>query len=260
MTGPTSCPRRSRGPRRGPRTAPARIAATARRSRARRDPPGAPLQRRRARGPARDGGRPAGTPCVRRATGRSRRQGRGRAARSSAPDRRRTQRGRRRRAGARCGRGRVRRARPPDASSPARPPCRPIRRRGRPGRGRAPRPARRRRGRGPRARFRHVSSCASEASSRRTLNAEGPPEGGPSFVMRVKRGTSAAARGRSGGSGWPVRARDAGLLEDLELGEVDHLRGHVHVLDAAVGAGQVLLVVAEVVQRVLQPVLDGAEG
>ena len=54
--------------------------------------------------------------------------------------------------------------------------------------------------------------------------------------------------------------RGAGLLQDLQLGEVDHLGGHVHVADAALGRGQVLLVGGEVVERVLEAVLHRAEG
>src|SRR3954471_9001022 len=50
----------------------------------------------------------------------------------------------------------------------------------------------------------------------------------------------------------------AGLLQDLELGEVDHLRGHVHVADPALGRHQVLLVGREVVEAMLEAVLDGA--
>src|SRR4051794_18999590 len=51
----------------------------------------------------------------------------------------------------------------------------------------------------------------------------------------------------------------AGLLKDLVLRELDHLAGHVHVADTALGRGQVLLVRREVVQRVLEAVLDRAE-
>src|SRR5262245_54323565 len=51
----------------------------------------------------------------------------------------------------------------------------------------------------------------------------------------------------------------AGLLEDLVLGEVDHLRGHVDVLDAALGRLEVLLVRGEVVERVLEAVLNRTE-
>ena len=45
----------------------------------------------------------------------------------------------------------------------------------------------------------------------------------------------------------------AGLLQDVELRELGHLRGHVHVADAALGGGQVLLVGRQVVA-------DGARG
>src|SRR4051812_46006914 len=51
----------------------------------------------------------------------------------------------------------------------------------------------------------------------------------------------------------------AGLGEDLELGLVDHLLGDVDVADAALGAGEVLLEDADVVDRVLEPVLHGAQ-
>ena len=54
--------------------------------------------------------------------------------------------------------------------------------------------------------------------------------------------------------------RGASLLEDLVLRELDHLRGHVDVADAALGGREVLLVAREVVERVLEPVLHGAEG
>src|SRR5215212_1157231 len=50
-----------------------------------------------------------------------------------------------------------------------------------------------------------------------------------------------------------------GLLQDLELREVDHLCGHVHVADAALGGGQVLLVDRRVLERVPEAVLHGAE-
>src|SRR4051812_39886321 len=40
----------------------------------------------------------------------------------------------------------------------------------------------------------------------------------------------------------------AGLLQDLQLGEGDHLGGHVHVADAALGGGQVLLEGGQVVE------------
>src|SRR5436305_2326733 len=53
--------------------------------------------------------------------------------------------------------------------------------------------------------------------------------------------------------------RRAGLLQDLQLREVDHLRCHVHVADAALRGGQVLLVDGQVRQRVLEAVLHGAE-
>src|SRR3954469_2672309 len=51
----------------------------------------------------------------------------------------------------------------------------------------------------------------------------------------------------------------AGLLKDLVLRELDHLAGHVHVADTALGRGQVLLVRREVVQGVLEAVLHRAE-
>ena len=41
----------------------------------------------------------------------------------------------------------------------------------------------------------------------------------------------------------------AGLLKDVELGELGHLGGHVHVADAALGSGQVLLVRGQVRRR-----------
>src|SRR3954463_11673674 len=53
--------------------------------------------------------------------------------------------------------------------------------------------------------------------------------------------------------------RSAGLLQDLELREVDHLGGHVHVADTALGRGQVLLVDGRVLERVPEAVLDRAE-
>src|SRR3954452_8073938 len=51
----------------------------------------------------------------------------------------------------------------------------------------------------------------------------------------------------------------AGLLEDVVLGELHHLRRHVHVADPGLGRHQVLLVRREVVQRVLEAVLHRAE-
>src|SRR5205814_9613273 len=59
-----------------------------------------------------------------------------------------------------------------------------------------------------------------------------------------------------------VRLREhggTGLLEDLELREVDHLSGHVHVADAALGRGQVLLVDRQVRQHLPDPLLHGPE-
>src|SRR3954468_17436626 len=53
--------------------------------------------------------------------------------------------------------------------------------------------------------------------------------------------------------------RSAGLLQDLELREVDHLAGHVHVADAALGSRQVLLVDRRVLERVPEAVLHRAE-
>src|SRR3954468_15298073 len=53
--------------------------------------------------------------------------------------------------------------------------------------------------------------------------------------------------------------RSAGLLQDLELRELDHLAGHVHVADAALGGGQVLLVDGRVLERVPETVLHRAE-
>src|SRR4051812_50171957 len=44
----------------------------------------------------------------------------------------------------------------------------------------------------------------------------------------------------------------AGLLQDLELREIDHLAGHVHVADPALRRDQVLLVGREVVEAVLE--------
>src|ERR671930_1134501 len=52
----------------------------------------------------------------------------------------------------------------------------------------------------------------------------------------------------------------AGLLQDLELGELDHLSGYVHVPDPALGRHQVLLVRGEVVEAMLEAVLDRAEA
>src|SRR5215207_7681482 len=51
----------------------------------------------------------------------------------------------------------------------------------------------------------------------------------------------------------------AGLLQDLELRERDHLRGHVRVADTALRRGQVLLVARDVGDGVLQTVLDRTE-
>src|SRR3954451_21998739 len=51
----------------------------------------------------------------------------------------------------------------------------------------------------------------------------------------------------------------AGLLQDLQLGEIDHLLRHVHVADAGLGSGQVLLVDRGVLERVAETVLHGAE-
>src|SRR3954466_16366209 len=53
--------------------------------------------------------------------------------------------------------------------------------------------------------------------------------------------------------------RSAGLLQDLELREVDHLLGHVHVADAALRGGQVLLVDGRVLERVPETVLHSTE-
>src|SRR3712207_6303542 len=52
----------------------------------------------------------------------------------------------------------------------------------------------------------------------------------------------------------------AGLLQDPQLREVDHLLGHVHVADPALGRHQILLIGREVVEAVLQAVLDPAQG
>jgi len=52
----------------------------------------------------------------------------------------------------------------------------------------------------------------------------------------------------------------AGLLEDLILRELDHLRRHVDVADLALRRGQVLLIRREVVGGVLEPVLNRTEG
>ena len=51
----------------------------------------------------------------------------------------------------------------------------------------------------------------------------------------------------------------AGLLQDLELRELDHLRRHVRVADTALGGGQVLLVRGQVGDRVLETVLHRTE-
>src|SRR4051794_11094286 len=53
--------------------------------------------------------------------------------------------------------------------------------------------------------------------------------------------------------------RRAGLAEDLVLGHVDRLLGHVDVADARLGGDQVLLVDADVRQGVLEAVLNRAE-
>src|SRR4051794_12378793 len=53
--------------------------------------------------------------------------------------------------------------------------------------------------------------------------------------------------------------RRAGLAEDLALGHVDRFLGHVDVADARLGGDQVLLVDADVRQRVLEAVLDRTE-
>src|SRR5919109_3692338 len=50
----------------------------------------------------------------------------------------------------------------------------------------------------------------------------------------------------------------AGLLQDLELRELDHLSGHVHVADPALGRHQVLLVRGEVVEAMLEAVFGRA--
>ena len=50
----------------------------------------------------------------------------------------------------------------------------------------------------------------------------------------------------------------AGLLQDVQLRELGHLRRHVHVTDARLGRRQVLLVGRQVGQTVLQAVLDRA--
>src|SRR3954451_24882991 len=51
----------------------------------------------------------------------------------------------------------------------------------------------------------------------------------------------------------------AGLLQDLQLREVDHLTGHIHVADPALRGGQVLLVDGRVLERVPEAVLHRAE-
>src|SRR5204863_346904 len=93
---------------------------------------------------------------------------------------------------------------------------------------------------------------------------------GPRGEVRAP-GTDARAGGRRAVLGDPRRVvaargllgladhRRAGLGQDLVLGELHRLRGHVDVADAALGADQVLLVDADVVQRVLEAVLDRAE-
>src|SRR3954469_7148459 len=53
--------------------------------------------------------------------------------------------------------------------------------------------------------------------------------------------------------------RRAGLRQDLGLGHLDRLGGHVDVADARLGGHQVLLVDRDVVQRVLEAVLDRTE-
>ena len=51
----------------------------------------------------------------------------------------------------------------------------------------------------------------------------------------------------------------AGLLQDVQLRELRHLRRHVHVADTRLGRRQVLLVGRQVGQTVLEAVLDRAE-
>src|SRR6185436_16754104 len=53
--------------------------------------------------------------------------------------------------------------------------------------------------------------------------------------------------------------RGAGLGQDLALGEVHHLCGHVHVADPALGCRHVLGCDREVVDGVLEAVLHGTE-
>src|SRR3954451_12706686 len=53
--------------------------------------------------------------------------------------------------------------------------------------------------------------------------------------------------------------RSAGLLQDLELREVDHFTGHVHVADTALRGGEVLLVDRRVLERVAETVLHRPE-
>ena len=100
-----------------------------------------------------------------------------------------------------------------------------------------------------------------------TVNEDGRPAGRPSSLRRVPPSkdpgcslpSRGGARGRPAAPGWPARACSCRPAAGSELRELDHLGGHVHVADAALGRGQVLLVGREVVEAVLEAVLDRAE-
>ena len=80
------------------------------------------------------------------------------------------------------------------------------------------------------------------------------------FRSRAAGTSRAAARGRSGRPGWPARAwLVPACCRIFSLRELGHLLRHVHVADARLGGGQVLLVVARLCDGVLEPVLHRTE-
>src|SRR3954454_24432815 len=83
-----------------------------------------------------------------------------------------------------------------------------------------------------------------------------PPSKGPAMLPLLLEQGQDRLRGLGG---LREHAR-AGLLEDLVLRALDHLRRHVHVADTALGRHQVLLVAREVVEGVLETVLHRTEG
>ena len=88
------------------------------------------------------------------------------------------------------------------------------------------------------------------------IGPEGPILSGCGYLDAYWRSSERTPCGRLVGLREHARA---GLLQDVELGEVRHLLRHVDVADAALGRGQVLLVGRQVVQAVLEAVLHGAE-